>query len=123
MLVVSGGGEGEIGGRGGGEGGGGCGGGRGIVLVIDEVGKMELFSRLFVDRVDFLFTAMTQGRKIPSSKSSVSVGDSDVPEGVLLLGTIPVARPHQKMHWLVQKLKQRDDCILFQVMTKYPLLM
>ena len=69
-------------------------GGRGAVrslLVIDEVGKMELYSRRFVDAVGSLFQR----------------------RDVVLLATIPVAK--QKSHWLVEELRHRTDCLLFEV--------
>ena len=62
------------------------------VMVIDEVGKMELFSQSFSDIVNRLF----QRRDI------------------VLLATIPVAR--QRSPWLVEKLRSNPDCILFEVL-------
>ena len=61
------------------------------LFVIDEVGKMELFSRDFVEAVKALFHC-------PS---------------VVVLATIPIAR--QKSHWLVEELRHRPDCQLFEV--------
>ena len=68
--------------------------GEGVHLfVVDEVGKMELFSRSFVDCVKSLFRSPK--------------------EGCVVMATIPVAR--QKSHWLVEELRQRKDCLLFEV--------
>lgn len=61
------------------------------LFIIDEVGKMELFSRDFVEAVKALFHC-------PS---------------VVVLATIPIAR--QKSHWLVEELRHRPDCCLFEV--------
>ncbi len=64
---------------------------RTVLLVIDEIGKMELFSREFVDVVQASF-------KCPN---------------VVVMATIPIAR--QKSHWLVEELRCRNDCKLFEV--------
>ena len=77
---------------------------RGKLVVIDEVGKMELFSRGFIERVKSLFD--TAG-----SHASVGVGQG----GVVLLATIPVQRAHQKQHWLLESIRRRKDCSLFEV--------
>ena len=61
------------------------------LVVIDEIGKMELFSRNFVESVKALFQR----------------------RDVVVLATIPVAR--QKSHWLVDELRHRSDCLLFEV--------
>ena len=82
------------------------GGGRGVqVLVIDEIGKMELFSRNFVDRVSTLF------RDSPKEKAVPSPGGS----AVVFLATIPVTRSQGKEHRLLQEIRHREDCMLFQV--------
>ena len=65
----------------------------GCVVVIDEIGKMELFSQPFVSAVSSLFDQQ----------------DSDV----IVLATIPVAR--HKCHWLVEEIRHRSDCLLFEV--------
>lgn len=70
------------------------------LTVIDEVGKMELFSQDFVERVRQLFDADTPG------------------VGVVLLVTIPVSRPNQKQHWLLQSIRHRRDCKLYEVVQK-----
>lgn len=69
------------------------------LMVIDEVGKMELLSKDFVDRVWQLFDDRTPG------------------VDVVMLVTIPVSRPHQKQHWLLQNIRLRQDCKLFEVWT------
>ena len=61
------------------------------LFVIDEIGKMELFSGKFVEAVRAVFQC----------------------PGVVVLATLPVAR--QKSHWLVQELRHRPDCMLFEV--------
>lgn len=61
------------------------------LFVIDEVGKMELFSRTFVDSVRSIF------------RSPANV----------VMATIPIAR--QKSHWLLEELRKRKDCKLFEV--------
>ena len=61
------------------------------LFVIDEIGKMELFSRDFIEAVRALFQS----------------------PGVVVLATIPIAR--QKSHWLVEELRHRPDCQLFEV--------
>lgn len=68
------------------------------LMVIDEVGKMELFSQDFVERVWQLFDDHAPG------------------VGVVLLVTIPVNRPHQKQHRLLQNIRQRKDCKLYEVL-------
>ena len=65
----------------------------GCVVVIDEIGKMELFSQPFVSAIRSLFDQQ----------------DSDV----IVLATIPVAR--HKCHWLVEEIRHRSDCLLFEV--------
>ena len=65
----------------------------GCVVVIDEIGKMELFSQAFVGTVRSLFERR----------------DDDV----IVLATIPMAR--HKPHWLVEELRHRTDCLLFEV--------
>jgi len=89
--------------------------GDGCVVVVDEIGKMELFSPKFVDSVSNLFDG-----KYPSLG-----GDSMPGGGVVLLATIPVARSRGKEHWLLQSIRQRRDCALFQVRVhfkkKFPL--
>ena len=61
------------------------------LFAIDEIGKMELFSQDFVEVVQAVFQC----------------------PDVVVLATIPVAR--QKSHWLVEELRQRPDCMLFEV--------
>ena len=61
------------------------------MFAIDEIGKMELFSQDFVEVVQTVFQC----------------------PDVVILATIPVAR--QKSHWLVEELRQRPDCMLFEV--------
>lgn len=73
---------------------------RKILMVVDEVGKMELFSHGFVERVWQLF--------VDDHTPSTGVG-------VVLLVTIPVSRPHQKPHWLLRRIRQRQDCKLYEV--------
>ena len=63
------------------------------LIVVDEIGKMELFSRSFVDCVKSLFHSHTGG--------------------FVVMATIPVA--HQKSHWLIEELRKRKDCSLFEV--------
>ena len=63
------------------------------LIVVDEIGKMELFSKDFVDAVKGLFQH----------------------PDVVVLATIPIAR--QKSHWLVEELRHRHDCQLFEVRT------
>ena len=61
------------------------------LFVIDEIGKMELFSQDFITVVQAVFQC----------------------PDVVVLAMIPVAR--QKSHWLVEELRQRPDCMLFEV--------
>ena len=61
------------------------------VLVIDEIGKMELFSKNFVEAARSAFYY----------------------KNVVVLATIPVA--HNRSHWLVEELRRREDCRLFEV--------
>ena len=61
------------------------------LFAIDEIGKMELFSHDFIEVVQAVFQC----------------------PDVVVLATIPVAR--QKSHWLVEELRQRPDCMLFEV--------
>ena len=63
--------------------------------VVDEVGKMELFSCEFVKIVQGLFRRS---------------------KDVVVMATIPVAR--HKSHWLVEELRHREDCKLFEVSRK-----
>ena len=65
------------------------------LVVIDEIGKMELFSRAFVDSVKGLFQC----------------------PGVVIVATIPIAR--HKSHWLVEELRHREDCQLFEARMLY----
>ncbi len=64
---------------------------RAIVLVIDEIGKMELFSRKFADLVQSSF---------------------ERPD-VVVVATVPIAG--QRQPHLVEALRRRDDCQLFEV--------
>ena len=66
--------------------------------MIDEIGKMELFSGKFVKSVQALFNLESH----PSATGTV-----------VILATIPVAR--QRSHWLVEELRHREDCLLFEV--------
>lgn len=75
------------------------------LLVVDEVGKMELFSRDFVERVRVLFES--------GGHTSFLGGCGHV--GVVLMATIPVHRPRSKSHWLLEAIRQRQDCKLYQV--------
>ena len=75
------------------------------VLVIDEIGKMELFSPKFVGSVSNLFDG-----RYPSPSGAAAPGG-----GVVLLVTIPVVRSPGKEHKLLQSIRQREDCALFQV--------
>lgn len=68
---------------------------RKCVVVIDEIGKMELLSRSFTDAV----------RRIFEQKPAK--------DGVLVMATLPVAG--YKPHWLVEELRHRKDCMLFEV--------
>ena len=77
------------------------------VLVIDEIGKMELFSPDFVKRIDYLFKE-TSHTHTPSQDGRGHVG-------VVILATIPVQRPQQKAHWLLGQIRQRRDCKLYEV--------
>lgn len=72
------------------------------VVLIDEIGKMELFSRDFVECVRSLF------------ESTANSGDSSY-LGVILFASIPITRPGQKSHWLVERLRKRKDCKLYEV--------
>ena len=64
--------------------------------MVDEIGKMELFSRSFVDAVQRLFE---------SSREK---------EERVVLVTVPLARGG-KSHRLLEQLRLRTDCRLFQV--------
>ena len=68
------------------------------LFVIDEIGKMELFSGKFVKGVQALFHPEPH----PSATGSA-----------VILATIPVTR--QRSHWLVEELRHREDCLLFEV--------
>lgn len=57
---------------------------------------MELFSKEFVERVRQLFDDHTPG------------------VGVVLLATIPIYRPNHKQHWLLQSIRRRKDCKLYE---------
>lgn len=81
-----------------------------MLMVIDEVGKMELFSRSFVDRVKTLFDIAT----VPASHAPTSTEGVDK-GGVVLLATIPVQRPQQKQHWLLESIRRRKDCWIVEV--------
>ena len=69
------------------------------VVVIDEIGKMELFSHKFVSTVKELFS----GR-----------------DKVVIMATVPLTKG--KSLPLVTELKQRRDCKLFEVNTRSTLL-
>ena len=64
---------------------------------------MELFSNSFVKSVQALFSSGPAHQPLPRSG-----GDS-----VVVLATIPIAR--QRSHWLVEELRYREDCLLFEV--------
>ena len=68
------------------------------LFVIDEIGKMELFSTEFVKSVQALFNPEQKLTEIST---------------MVVLATIPVAR--QRSHWLVEELRRREDCLLFEV--------
>ena len=82
------------------------------VMVIDEVGKMELFSRGFVERVKTLFDKASSHTPNPGGEG---VGQG----GVVLLATIPVHRPQQKQHWLLETIRRRKDCWLLEVTSHF----
>ena len=65
------------------------------VIVIDEIGKMELLSHGFVNAVRNIF------EQKPKDTSD------------LVLATIPIAG--HKTHWQVEELRHRKDCMLFEV--------
>ena len=79
------------------------------LYVIDEVGKMELFSDSFVKCVQSLFNPLTS-KPNPSPPSFEQEWARD---SVVVLATIPIAR--QRSHWLVEELRHREDCLLFEV--------
>ena len=64
------------------------------LIVIDEIGKMELFSRKFTETVQRLFEDVSGGERV-------------------VLATVPIAR--HKSHWLLDELRHRRECKLFQV--------
>lgn len=68
------------------------------LYLIDEIGKMELFSHIFIDGVKRLFDDRKDG-------------------SVVVMATIPVAR--HKSHWLVEELRKRKDCLLFEVLLTF----
>ena len=72
---------------------------RDCLVVIDEIGKMELFSKSFVSSVEGLFENLSN-------------------EWRVVLATIPVAG-RGKSHWLLEELRHRRDCRLFQVYNYY----
>ena len=79
--------------------------------MIDEIGKMELFSDSFVKCVQSLFNPAGSKPHPPPPPPGFKQergGDS-----VVVLATIPVAR--QRSHWLVEELRHREDCLLFEV--------
>ena len=61
------------------------------LFVVDEIADMQLFSRDFVEAVKALFHC----------------------PNVVVLAAIPIAS--QKSHWLVEELRHRPDCRLFEV--------
>lgn len=67
------------------------------IVVIDEIGKMELYSQVFVESVVRLFE-----QSPPSLTGKINI-----------LATIPIASHWS--HWLLQQIRQRKDCILFEV--------
>ncbi len=76
-------------------------------MVIDEVGKMELFSRKFVQSVRALFEDV----------NPVSSHSDPTHMGVVILATIPIARSGQRSHELLEMLRNRRDCLLYEVCT------
>ena len=76
--------------------------------MIDEIGKMELFSSSFVKCVQSLFGSKPHPPLPPPGFEQEGGGDS-----VVVLATIPIAR--QRSHWLVEELRHREDCLLFEV--------
>ena len=81
------------------------------LVVIGEVGKMELFSHGFVERVKSLFESAEPGDSHAPTSSSEGARQG----GVVLLATIPVHRAQQKQHWLLDSIARRNDCLLFEV--------
>lgn len=79
-----------------------------VVLVMDEIGKMELFSRGFVERVRSLFEATSHTSSSSASSNGRGLGN------VTLLATVPVQRPQQKPHPLLAEIRQRKDCKLYE---------
>ena len=81
------------------------------LFVIDEVGKMELFSSSFVKCVQSLFKSTgSKPHPPPPPPGFEQDGGGD---SVIVLATIPIAR--QRSHWLVEELRHREDCLLFEV--------
>lgn len=98
----------------------GGGGGRegGFVVVVDEIGKMELFSHKFVDQVRILFDGSESSHSLGGREGGGGGGGGTGRGrvgGAVVLATIPVVRAHGKEHRLLQNLRQRQDCRLFQV--------
>jgi len=65
------------------------------VKVIDEIGKMELFSKDFIQLVQSTF-------KLPNN---------------VVMATIPISKG--KSHWLLEELRNRKDIQLFEVIHSY----
>ncbi len=84
-------------------------------MVIDEVGKMELFSHDFVERVKSLFGAAAAATTSSSPTPTPTTSEEAEQGGVVLLATIPVHRPQQKQHWLLESIRRRKDCLLLEV--------
>ena len=80
------------------------------LFVVDEIGKMELLSKGFVSAVRGLFEAVQSQQVHLQSPLTLKLG-----LGVVVLATVPVAR--HGMHPLVEELKRRKDCQLFEVRT------
>ena len=69
----------------------GGGGSKKCVQVIDEIGKMELFSKDFVQLVQSTFQSPTN----------------------VVMATVPISKG--KSHWLLEELRNRKDVQIFEV--------